>query len=65
MKSKVAYMVFFGLIVSKGFAQPNAVEYKDGSQVLSGLSIVPAQQLKGNPGEIGRASCRERVCLAV
>ncbi len=50
MKSKITYLLFFGLIVSKSFAQPKAVEYKDGSQVLSGLSIKPEKQLKGKPG---------------
>ncbi|MCF6129448.1 dienelactone hydrolase family protein [Flavobacterium sp. AS60] len=50
MKSKIAYIVFFGLIISKSIAQPKAVEYKDGNQVLSGLSIVPAKQLKNKPG---------------
>lgn len=50
MKSKIAYIVFFGLIVSKSIAQPKAIEYKDGNQVLSGLSIVPAKQLKDKPG---------------
>jgi dienelactone hydrolase len=50
MKSKIAYTLFFAFIISKGFAQPKAVEYKDGNQVLSGLSIVPAKQLKNKPG---------------
>lgn len=50
MKSKIAYIVFFGLIISKGIAQPKAIEYRDGNQVLSGLSIVPAKQLKDKPG---------------
>lgn len=50
MKSKIAYMLFFGLIISKGNAQPKAVEYKDGNQVLSGLSVKPAKQLKNKPG---------------
>lgn len=50
MKSKIAYIVFFGLIISKGIAQPKAVEYKDGNQVLSGLSIKPEKQLKNKPG---------------
>ncbi|QBZ98691.1 dienelactone hydrolase family protein [Flavobacterium sangjuense] len=50
MKSKIAFILFFGLIISKGIAQPKAVEYKDGNQVLSGLSIVPAKQLKDKPG---------------
>ncbi|WP_309612985.1 dienelactone hydrolase family protein [Flavobacterium sp.] len=50
MKSKIAYILFFGLIISKGNAQPKAVEYKDGNQVLSGLSIVPAKQLNDKPG---------------
>jgi dienelactone hydrolase len=50
MKSKIAYIVFFGLIISKGIAQPKVVEYKDANQVLSGLSIVPVKQLKDMPG---------------
>ena len=50
MKSEIAYILFFGLIISTSIAQPKAVEYKDGNQVLSGLSIKPEQQLKGKPG---------------
>lgn len=50
MKSKIAYILFFAFVLSKGNAQPKAVEYKDGNQVLSGLSIVPAKQLKDKPG---------------
>ena len=50
MKSKIAYMLLFGFLISKSIAQPKAVEYKDGNQVLSGLSIVPAKQLKNKPG---------------
>lgn len=50
MKNKITYLFVFTMIAFQSFAQPKAVEYKDGNQVLSGLSIVPAQQLKGNPG---------------
>ena len=32
------------------FSQPKTVEYKDGNQILSGLSILPAKQLKNKPG---------------
>ncbi|MCF6132261.1 dienelactone hydrolase family protein [Flavobacterium wongokense] len=46
----ITYLILFGLIVSESFAQPKAVEYKDGNQVLSGISIVPAKQLKDKPG---------------
>ena len=50
MKNKITYLFVFTMIAFQSFAQPKAVEYKDGSQVLSGLSIVPAQQLKNKPG---------------
>ncbi len=50
MKSKIAYLLFFGLIISKGNAQTKTVAYRDGNQVLSGLSILPAKQLRNKPG---------------
>ncbi|WP_293895464.1 dienelactone hydrolase family protein [Flavobacterium sp.] len=50
MKNKITYLFVFTMIVSHSFAQPTAVEYNDGNQVLSGLSIKPAKQLKNKPG---------------
>lgn len=50
MKSKITYLLFFGLIISKGMSQSKAVEYKDENQVLSGISVKPANPLKNNPG---------------
>ena len=50
MKSEIAYLLFFALIVSKSNAQSKAVEYKDGNQVLSGISVKPSKPLKNNPG---------------
>ncbi len=47
---KIIYLFFFGLVATICLAQPKSVEYKDGSQVLSGLSIIPAKQLKDKPG---------------
>lgn len=50
MRNKITYLFVFALIISKGMAQPKAVEYNDGNQVLSGLSIIPEKQLKDKPG---------------
>ena len=50
MKIKIIQLFIFGIVMSKGIAQPKAVEYKDGNQVLSGLSVKPAKQLKNKPG---------------
>jgi dienelactone hydrolase len=46
----ITYLILFGLMISKSIAQPKAIEYKDGSQVLSGISIKPAKQLSNKPG---------------
>lgn len=50
MNKKIIYLVVFGLSVSMGFAQPKAVDYKDGDQVLSGVSVVPAKPMKSKAG---------------
>lgn len=50
MNTKITYLVLFGLLSSMSFAQPKAVEYKDGNQALSGLSIIPAKQMKNKAG---------------
>lgn len=46
----ITYLFVFGLIISKSIAQTKAVEYKDGSQALSGISVKPEKQLKNKPG---------------
>ncbi|MGV3696249.1 dienelactone hydrolase family protein [Flavobacterium sp.] len=46
----IFYLFVFSFVVSTTVAQQKAVEYKDGSQVLSGISVKPAKALKGNPG---------------
>jgi dienelactone hydrolase len=50
MKTKIIYLFVFSLILSKSFAQSKAIEYKDGTQVLSGISVTPSKELKNNPG---------------
>jgi dienelactone hydrolase len=50
MKSKIIFLFGLGFIFSNGFAQTKAVEYKDGTQVLSGVSVKPSKALKNNPG---------------
>lgn len=42
-------MLFFAF-VSKSIAQTKTVDYKDGNQVLSGVSVKPTKALKNNPG---------------
>ena len=61
---------------------PGSIEVRENGQVMSNVSIVPAQtadngqfgvvlvldasdSMEGDAIEIGRASCRERVCLVV
>lgn len=49
MNTKIIFILFFGLIISKSLAQ-KALEYRDGNQVLSGISVTPSKPLKNNPG---------------
>lgn len=50
MKRKLGFLIAAIFIISNMNAQSKAVEYKDGSQVLSGISVKPSKGLKNNPG---------------
>lgn len=50
MKNKMVYLLVFGLIISKSIAQSKAIDYKDGNQILSGISVKPTKAIKNNPG---------------
>jgi dienelactone hydrolase len=50
MKTKFLILALLMQSTFAVFSQPKTVEYKDGNQILSGLSILPAKQLKNNPG---------------
>lgn len=50
MKNKIVFLLVFGLIISKSMAQSITVDYKDGSQLLSGFSFEPSKSLKNKPG---------------
>lgn len=49
MRNRICLFIL-GLLASNSFAQSKAVEYKDGKQVLSGISVKPSKALKNNPG---------------
>lgn len=50
MKIKLGFLMVLILVAATGNTQSKAVEYKDGNQVLSGISIKPSKALKSNPG---------------
>jgi dienelactone hydrolase len=50
MKRKLGFLIGAIFIISNTNAQSKAVEYKDGSQVLSGISVKPSKGLKNKPG---------------
>ena len=50
MKIKFLVLVFVLQMSIIGFAQNSIIEYKDGNQRLSGVSVKPAIKLKNNPG---------------
>lgn len=50
MKRKLGFLIGAIFIISNMNAQSKAVEYKDGSQVLSGISVKPSKGLKNSPG---------------
>ncbi|MGG7036144.1 MAG: dienelactone hydrolase family protein [Flavobacterium sp.] len=50
MKNLVVYIFIFGLIISNGMAQTKDIEYKDGNQVLSGVSVKATNPMKNKPG---------------
>ena len=46
-------LLFLAIIVQNTFSalgQTIAIQYKDGNQVLSGISVKPSKPLKNNPG---------------
>lgn len=44
------YLFILGLLASNSFAQSKAIEYKDGNQILSGISVKPSKALTNKPG---------------
>lgn len=50
MKTNNLYILACFFFSSIGFAQPKAVEYKDGNQILSGFAVKPSKSLKDKPG---------------
>lgn len=50
MNGKLGFIVAILLIAFNVNAQSKAVEYKDGKQILSGISVKPTKSLKNNPG---------------
>ena len=50
MKIKFILLVLVLQSSLTGLAQSKTIEYKDGNQVLSGISVKPAKALKNNPG---------------
>lgn len=50
MKIKIVYLVIFGLFFSKNSAQSKAVEYKDGTQILSGIAVAPSKDIQNKAG---------------
>ena len=50
MKLKLSFLTSIILIFSSANAQSTVVEYKDGAQILSGISVKPVGALKNNPG---------------
>ena len=50
MKSKLGLLIAVVVMSSNVNAQSKAVDYKDGAQTLSGVSIKPTKALKNNPG---------------
>jgi len=49
MKDRITYLIIFALFTTISMAQ-NAVEYKDGNQVLSGIAHKPPKALKSKSG---------------
>ena len=50
MKTKFLLLAFILQSSFTTFSQSKTVEYKDGTQVLSGISVKPSKALKNNPG---------------
>jgi dienelactone hydrolase len=50
MKSKLGFLVVLVFMVFNVNAQSKAVEYKDGTQTLSGISVKPSKALDNHPG---------------
>lgn len=50
MKKDIGHLLAISFVIFNMNAQSKAVEYKDGNQVLSGISVKPSKALKNNPG---------------
>ena len=50
MKGKLLFLAIMAQSIFSTFGQSKAVDYKDGNQVLSGISVKPSKPLKNNPG---------------
>src|SRR5436190_19190705 len=50
MKKQLFSSILLTLFATVSFAQLKQVNYKDGEQVLSGVSVSPQKALKNNPG---------------
>lgn len=50
MKRRLGFLIAMITMASSINAQSKAVEYKDGTQVLSGISVKSSKALKNNPG---------------
>jgi len=50
MKRKIGFVIVIIIVVTNVNAQSKTVEYKDGVQILSGISIEPTKAIKGKPG---------------
>ena len=50
MKTNFLALAFILQITFTVFSQPKALKYKDGNQILSGVSVKPVKALKNNPG---------------
>ena len=50
MKFKLLFLAIMVQSTFSTFGQTKTVEYKDGNQILSGISVKPSKPLKNNPG---------------
>jgi dienelactone hydrolase len=50
MVAKFAFSPLLILVFFSAAAQPKTVEYKDGTQILNGISVLPEKQLNDKPG---------------
>ena len=50
MKHKLLFLAIIVQTTFSALGQTTAIQYKDGNQVLSGISVKPSKPLKNNPG---------------